>query len=93
MKRKTVFQHTIELLAKRFVEIRRLRAQIVELQRDQSRLNWMIREGLAPAKFRAWKPEDGELKNYPFGLVKIGDGDRETIDELMKLGGREISVE
>lgn len=48
---------------------------------DTKRLNWLIKNGYTPAKWRPWTPADGP--NHSSGYVFLGRGGRREIDRAM----------
>lgn len=51
---------------------------------DTQMLNWLIRNGYAPAKWRPWMPSDGPVGDFPNGAVCLGRGGRRDIRKAMK---------
>lgn len=50
---------------------------------DTVRLNWLIKHGYTPAKWRPWQPSDGPASRFPNGQVSLGRGSRLEIDLAM----------
>lgn len=57
---------------------------------DTRRLNWLIKNGYTPARWRPWTPADGPHDKFPNGMVMVGMGGRAEIDAALAAtkGGR-----
>jgi hypothetical protein len=48
---------------------------------DTERLDWLLKMGYTPAKWRPWVPGDGPTSN---GMVYLGQGTRDEIDAAIQ---------
>lgn len=51
---------------------------------DTERLDWLIKEGYSPAKWRSWLGADDSALPGRNGMVFVGMGGREEIDAAIK---------